>query len=125
MGIPDLNDVGIFVEVGQEGTLTAAARELKLPTSTVSRALTRLENHLGVLLVQRSPRGLIMTDFGKKYLQTCKRALRTLRDRGESLEINRGQTSGLLKIARPITVARFIFAPLLPNFLSRCPELRV
>ena len=39
MEIPDLNDVRTFVAVGQEGTLTAAARELKLPTSTVSRAL--------------------------------------------------------------------------------------
>ena len=64
MKIPDLNDVRTFVAIGQEGTLTAAARELNLPTSTVSRALTRLEKHLDVLLVQRSPRGLVMTDVG-------------------------------------------------------------
>src|SRR5580704_15482366 len=56
----DLNDVRTFVAVSQAGTLTAAAKELRLPTSTVSRALTRLEKHLGVLLVQRSPRGLVL-----------------------------------------------------------------
>ena len=44
MEIPDLNDVRTFVAIGQEGTLTAAARELNLPTSTVSRALTVLKN---------------------------------------------------------------------------------
>jgi LysR family transcriptional activator of dmlA len=85
MEIPDLNDVRTFVAIGQEGTLTAAARELNLPTSTISRALTRLEKHLDVLLAQRSPRGLVMTDCGKEYLQTCRRALRTLRDGSELL----------------------------------------
>jgi LysR family transcriptional regulator, transcriptional activator for dmlA len=125
MEIPDLNDVRAFVAVGQEGTLTAAARELNRPTSTVSRALTRLEKHLDVLLVQRSPRGLVMTDFGKEYLQTCKRALRTLRDGGELLDLHRERPTGLVKVACPITMARSIFAPLLPDFLNRYPELRL
>src|ERR1700684_71360 len=109
----DLNDVRTFVAVAQAGTLTAAARELGLPTSTVSRALTRLEKHLDVLLVQRSPRGLVLTDFGKEYLQTCRRALRTLRDGSELLESHRERPSGLIKVACPITMARSIFSPLL------------
>jgi len=123
--LPDLNDVRTFVAIGQEGTLTAAARELNLPTSTVSRALTRLEKHLDVLLALRSPRGLILTDSGKEYLQTCRRALRTLRDGSELLESHREQPSGLIKIACPITMARLIFAPLLKEFLGRYPNLRV
>ncbi len=125
MEIPDLNDVRTFVAIGQEGTLTAAAKELKLPTSTVSRALTRLEKHLDVLLAHRSPRGLFLTDCGKEYLQTCRRALRTLRDGSESLEGHREQPGGLIKIACPITMARLIFAPLLKEFLERYPNLRV
>ena len=125
MDIPDLNDVRTFVAIGREGTLTAAARELGLPTSTVSRALTRLEKHLDVLLVQRSPRGLVLTDFGKEYLQTCRRALRTLRDGSELLESHRERPSGLIKVACPITMARSIFAPLLKEFLERYPELRI
>lgn len=125
MEIPDLNDVRTFVAIGQGGTLTAAAKELNLPTSTVSRALTRLEKHLNILLVQRSPRGLVMTDFGKEYLQICRRALRTLRDGTELLEGHRERPTGLIKVACPITMARSIWAPLLPEFLGRYPELRV
>ena len=125
MEIPDLNDVRTFVAIGQGGTLTAAAKELNLPTSTVSRALTRLEKHLNILLVQRSPRGLVMTDFGKEYLQICRRALRTLRDGSELLEGRRERPTGLIKVACPITMARSIWAPLLPEFLARYPELRV
>jgi len=123
--LPDLNDIRIFVAIGQEGTLTAAAKALKLPTSTVSRAMTRLEKHLDVLLVQRSPRGLTLTDFGRDYLQTTRRALRTLRDGGELLEKHREQPRGLIKVVCPITMARSIVAPLLKGFLERFPELRV
>ena len=125
MELPNLNDVRTFVLIAQAGTLTAAARDLNLPTSTVSRSLTRLEKQLDVLLVQRSPRGLALTDIGKEYLQTCRRALRTLRDGSELLESRRERPGGLIKIACPITMARNIFAPLLKEFLGRYPELRV
>ena len=66
-----------------------------------------------------------MTDFGKEYLQTSKRALRTLRDGSELLERHRERPSGLIKVACPITMARSIFAPLLQDFLGRYPDLRV
>jgi len=125
MNDADLNDVRTFVAVAQAGTLTAAAKEMHLPASTVSRSLTRLEKQVGVLLVQRSPRGLLMTDSGKEYLQSCRRALRTLKDGGELLERRRASPSGLIKVACPSTMAREVFAPLLNEFLGRYPDLRV
>ncbi len=125
MEISDLNDVRIFAVAGQEGTLTAAAQKLHLPPSTVSRALTRLEKSLNVLLVRRSSRGLVLTDAGKEYLQSCRRAMRTLRDGGETLTAQRERPQGLLRIACPMTMARAIFAPLLSEFLRRYPEMRI
>jgi LysR family transcriptional activator of dmlA len=121
----DLNDVRAFVVVAQAGTLTAAAKEMQVPASTMSRALTRLEKHLGVLLVQRSPRGLSLTDSGKEYLQSCRRALQTLRHGRELLESRRSSPSGLIKVVCPVTMARDVFAPLLKEFLGRYPDLRV
>ncbi len=125
MDITDLNDIRIYAVIGQEGTLTAAAAKLKLPPSTVGRALTRLEKSLDVLLVKRSSRGLVLTDFGKEYLLVCRRALRTLREGGDTLAAHRERPSGLLKVACPITMARSIFAPLLTTFLQRFPDLQV
>lgn len=125
MNIPDLNDVRTFVVVAQAGTLTAAAKEMHLPTSTISRSLTRLEKNLGVLLVQRSPRGMVLTDSGTEYLQSCRRALRTLKDGGELLEGQRSSPKGLVKVACPVTMARDVLAPLLREFLERFPGLRV
>jgi DNA-binding transcriptional LysR family regulator len=121
----DLNDVRRFVAVAQAGTLTAAAKELHCPASTLSRALTRLEKHLGVLLAQRDPRGLVLTDAGKEYLQSCRRALQSLQHGRDVLEDRRSSPSGLLKVACPVTLARDTLAPLLKEFLERYPELRV
>jgi LysR family transcriptional regulator, transcriptional activator for dmlA len=121
----DLNDVRTFVAVAQAGTLTAAAKELQLPTSTVSRAVTRLEQHLGVLLVQRSPRGLVLTDSGNEYLQSCRRALQALRHGSQLIEGRRLKPSGFIKVACPVTMARDVLAPLLNEFLKRYPDLRI
>ena len=78
----DLNDVRIFVIAARTGTFSGAARELGLPTSTVSRSITRLERYLGLLLVQRGQRGVVLTDAGTEYLGSCKQALQTLKDGG-------------------------------------------
>jgi LysR family transcriptional regulator, transcriptional activator for dmlA len=121
----DLNDVRTFVAVAQAGTLTAAAKKMHCPASTLSRALTRLEKHLGVLLVQRGPRGLVLTDAGKEYLQSCRRAMQSIEHGRDILEGRRSSPSGLLKIACPVTMARDTLAPLLKEFLERYPELRV
>lgn len=125
MDISDLNDIRIFAVIGQEGTLTSAGKKLSLPPSTISRSLTRLEKSLDVLLVRRSPRGLILTDFGKDYLQSCRRALRVLSDGSEALASHRERPSGLIKVACPTTMARSIFAPLLGEFLNAYPDVRV
>jgi DNA-binding transcriptional LysR family regulator len=121
----DLNDVRTFVTAAQAGTLSAAAKSLNQPASTISRSLTRLEKHLGVLLVRRGSKGLALTDDGKEYLLSCRRALRTLNDGGELLEARRLNPSGVIKVACPVTMAREILAPLLKEFIVRFPELRM
>ena len=121
----DLNDVRTFVIAAQAGTLSAAGKTLNQPASTVSRSLTRLERHLGVLLAQRGPKGLVLTDAGREYLLSCRRALRTLTDGGEFLEARRSDPSGTIKIACPLTMARELLAPLLKDFITRFPSLKM
>jgi len=121
----DMNDIRTFVAVTQAGTLSGAARDLDLPTSTVSRSMTRLEMGLGLLLMQRSPRGLVLTDAGKEYVLSCKRALRSLRDGGELMERHRGNPAGLIRVSCPITMARHLLAPILKDFIETYPHLRI
>jgi LysR family transcriptional activator of dmlA len=121
----NLDDITIFVAAAEAGTISAAAAHLQLPASTISRSLTRLEKHLDLLLVRRSQRGLTLTDAGKEYLVSCKRALRLLREGRELLDRHRASPSGLLRIACPITMARDLIAPLLSTFMQAFPDLKV
>jgi LysR family transcriptional regulator, transcriptional activator for dmlA len=121
----DLNDARTFVSAAQAGTLSGAARDLEVPTSTVSRSLTRLEERVGLLLVRRSSQGLVLTDAGKEYLLSCKHALRLLREGDDLLEKHRAEPAGVLTVECPVTMARDILAPLMGLFIAANPKLRV
>src|SRR5438128_644651 len=121
----NLDDISIFVAIAEAGTLSAAATHLQLPVSTISRSLTRLEKNINLLLVRRSQRGLALTDPGKEYLLSCKRALRVLREGRELLDKNRASPSGLLRVACPMTMGRDAISPLLSKFIEAFPDLRV
>ena len=121
----DLNDIRVFVTIARCGTLSAAARELGIPASTVSRSLTRLERNTNALLVQRSSRGFQLTDAGQEYAATCRRALRSLQEGRDNLERHRTSPGGLLRIACPVTLAREFLAPVLSIFVDAHPQLRV
>jgi DNA-binding transcriptional LysR family regulator len=87
--------------------------------------LTRLEKNLDIQLMQRSSQGLVITDFGKDYLQSCIRALRTLREGRDAVADHRERPRGLIKVSCPITMSRSVLVPLLTEFLERYPDLRV
>lgn len=121
----DLNDIRTFVIVAQAGTFSAAAKELRLPTSTVSRAITRLEQAVGIMLYQRSSKGLGLTDPGREYLKSCKRTLQSIREGRDLLEKQRGNPTGVIRITCPVTLARDVLAPVLIHFVEAYPQLRV
>jgi LysR family transcriptional regulator, transcriptional activator for dmlA len=121
----DLDDIRMFTLAAQSGSLSAAAQELRVATSTVSRSLTRIERRLGLLLVRRGQHGLRLTDAGKGYFSSCSRALRTLRDAEDLLEKHQSHPGGVIKVACPGTMARHVIAPLLSKFIEAYPNLRV
>ncbi len=121
----DLNDVRVFTVVARTGTFSAAGRELRLPTSTVARATTRLEEHLKVLLLRRSPRGISLTDAGTEFLVSCNQALLTIRVGTETLQERRISPCGLIRICCPIVLANSALVQMLPEFLQRYPDIRI
>src|SRR3954466_4753683 len=76
----DLNHVNTFVRVVDAGSFTAAARTLGLPKSSVSRRVSALEGALGVRLLQRSTRKLVLTEAGRLYFERARSALGGLAD---------------------------------------------
>src|SRR5689334_10881034 len=76
--VVDLNRVYGFVQVMDAGSFTAAARLLGVPKSSLSRAVSKLERELGVVLLQRTTRKLAITEAGQLYLERARSALSML-----------------------------------------------
>src|ERR1700691_326497 len=121
----DANDVVMFVAAAEAGTLSGAARELGVPTSTVSRSLTRLEQRLQMLLINRSSKGFVLTDPGAEYLEACRHSLRALSNGNEQLDRHRLNPTGRMKIASPGTMIRHLFTPIMGNLVNAFPNLKI
>ncbi|MGE0724778.1 MAG: LysR family transcriptional regulator, partial [Alphaproteobacteria bacterium] len=67
----DLNDLRFFAAVVDNGGFTAAARALRVPKSTVSKRIARLEGELDVRLIERSTRRFRVTEVGRDFHRHC------------------------------------------------------
>src|SRR3546814_5234453 len=81
-----LEAMALLMNVVEEGSLSAAGRRLGMPLATVSRKLSDLEAHLKARLLNRSTRGLTLTDAGRDYLAACKRILEDVSEAERSEE---------------------------------------
>ncbi len=119
----DLNDILVFAKVVQAGSFIAAARELEMPKSTVSRRISALEARLGARLLQRTTRSLNLTDVGRTYYHYA------MRIAGEAEEAERAVTrmqatpQGLLRLTVPFNLS--FLAPVLAAFMQRYPEVQL
>ena len=80
-----LNEMAVFVRVVDSAGFSAAARQIGLTTSAVSRHVTRLEAHLGGRLLQRTTRSVRLTELGEQVYAGCTRMLSAAR-RGSNRE---------------------------------------
>jgi len=119
----DLNDVVVFTKVVEARSFTAAAKLLGLPTSTVSRRVSRLEAELGVRLLQRTTRKLSLTEAGQLYYERGVRALAELEDAENLLAESRSEPRGRVKVLAP--VEQTITVQVINEFLVAHPQVRV
>ena len=113
----------VFVRSVEEGSFSAAARALQMSPSAVSKQIQRLEDRLGVRLLNRSTRSLQLTDEGRAYYERCARIAEDI-DAAESLVTElAGQVRGTLRAAATVAFAKAYLLPLIPEFLRRHPDL--
>jgi DNA-binding transcriptional LysR family regulator len=121
----DLNELQFFVQVSQTRSFTEAARRLGVPKSTVSRAIRRLEDRLGIRLVERTTRRVALTEVGELYLNRCKRVMEEAEEADLAVSALLAQPRGRLRVGVPVPFARFILGPILAEFLARYPALQL
>ena len=120
-----LESMSILLTAVEAGSLSAAARRLATPLSTVSRRISELEAHLKARLLNRSSRNLTLTDAGRSYVEACKRILE---DVGEAERAASGEYSaakGELNITAPMVFGRLHVLPVAMEFLKAYPAVDI
>jgi len=120
-----LDDLYYYAMVVKHGGFAAAGRELGAPKSRLSRHVNRLEERLGVRLLQRSTRRFVVTDTGENLYRHCQAMLAEAESAFEVVEQAQSEPRGLLRVACPIALASTQLAPLIPRFLRRYPKVRL
>lgn len=120
----DLNAVRMLVQVAEARSFTAAARQLGISQSGLSRAIGRLESELGVRLLQRTTRAVSLTPDGRQFVEHCTPLLCGLEDAERRLGDRPCTPSGVLKLTAPSMFGRKVLVPLIGQLMAIYPQLQ-
>lgn len=119
------SEMAVFVRAVELGGFSAAARELNLTPSAISKLVTRLEDRLGVRLLNRTTRKLALTPEGEAYLHRSQRIIADIAEAEGEVAQFRTRPRGLLRINVGTAFGIHQLSPALPEFLARHPEVEV
>jgi DNA-binding transcriptional LysR family regulator len=121
----DLNHVAVFARVVELESFTAAAQQLGLPKSSVSRTVSRLEEELGVRLLQRTTRRLHLTDAGQAYFERARAALGSLEEAALAASNLSVEPRGVVRMTAPGDMGLINLPGLIARFVSKYPLVHV
>ena len=113
------------MRVAESRSFTVAARRLGISASGVSKSLARLEEDLGVRLVNRTTRKVSLTEDGVVFFERCRQVLADLDEAETTLTRARIEPRGKLRVQMPIGFGGRVVVPALAQFMARYPELTV
>ncbi|WP_315706501.1 MULTISPECIES: LysR family transcriptional regulator [unclassified Bradyrhizobium] len=125
MAIDRMKDISVFVHVAEAKSFTAAAERIGLSRSAVGKSIVRLEDRLGVRLLQRTTRSVSLTGEGAAFHERCVRLLADL-DEAEMAMLSHSQAPrGRLRLDLPVSFGRLHVLPVLNEFIRKWPEISV
>jgi DNA-binding transcriptional LysR family regulator len=119
------DELAVFVAVAEAGSISAAARRLGVPKSTVGRAIGRIEEQVGVTLVRRLARGHALTDPGRSLSRLAAPHVAALRDATAALGREASEAYGLIRMTAPADIGTHLLAPVLASFLASHPRVSI
>ncbi|MEO8905245.1 MAG: LysR family transcriptional regulator [Polyangiaceae bacterium] len=121
----DLNEIAIFARVVREQSFTKAARALGLPKSTVSERVSRLEERLGVRLLERTTRHVRPTAAGAAYYERAARVVAEIEEANAAITDIHRSPKGLLRVGSPLLFGHSFLGDFVAEFLVSYPEVEV
>jgi DNA-binding transcriptional LysR family regulator len=115
----------LFIEVAQEGSLTAAGKRMGISSPSASRLLRDLEDWIGQPLVRRSTRHLALTELGERYLPRCIEIVESTKALKSNLSKHAERPTGNLRVTVASIVARRVVAAVIPRFLAENPSVTI
>ncbi|HEH9398302.1 TPA: LysR family transcriptional regulator [Aeromonas sobria] len=119
----DLELMGLFATVVEQGSFTRAAELLGMPKSSVSQKISRLESQLGVRLLQRTTRKLSLTPQGELYVEHCQGLLVLARSANLAMARLRSAPAGRVRITAPEATGTLLLGKILAEFRALYPEV--
>jgi len=114
-----------FTQVVEQGGFAAAARRMNLSRSAVNKLVIHLENDLGVQLLHRTTRKVTPTPTGLAFYDRCLQILTDLTEAEQAVSQAQAEPKGLLKINDPMSFGMSYLAPVVAEFATRYPEVRL
>lgn len=116
-------DMATFQVLARTGTISSAAHELGVAPSAVSRRLKALEARLGIELVRRSTRAMVLTPAGEAYLARAKELLKSIDALEEEMRDESLGVAGPIRMAAPLSFGLCALPSMLDRFLSTHPDV--
>lgn len=123
--LEDLASLALFAKVVQHRSFTAAANEVKLAKSAVSKRITLLEERLGVRLLTRTTRKLSLTEDGVRYYEHCAKLLAAAEAAEDAVAGASTAVRGIVRVNAPVTFAHMFLADALAAFLAKNPDVDI
>ena len=125
MNLSLLPDLALFVQIVEQGSFSAVARQTGATPSAISRSVSRLEQEMGCKLLHRTTRKLRLSESGKTVYEHALEMLESARLAMDSASSTQAVAQGKLTLSVPKAVGRFAIHPLMLEFFTRYPQVDV
>jgi DNA-binding transcriptional LysR family regulator len=113
----------IFVQVAETGSFAQTARLLHISPPAITRAISALEDQIGVRLLNRTTRSVKLTEAGRGYLDDCRRILAEMADADAAAAGAHGNPTGTLTVTGSVLFGHIYVLPILLDYLDRHPAV--
>lgn len=123
--VSNITDINAFLLVARSRGFREAARASGISSSALSDAVRRLEEDLGVRLLNRTTRSVLPSDAGRILLERLGPAFAEITSAIDEVKSSRGRTAGELRLNVPMSAARLVLPQIVPGFLKAYPDIRL